>query len=121
MIKNYINNYFLRVLFSSFDINGCENRLTFFLFYVNCSIVGGTIYTIAEKLHYMYPSISTILMLLRYILIVIFIISTFSLIIRRLHDMNFSGFWVILNYVPIINVIFFFVLLLYPGERYKGY
>lgn len=48
---------------------------------------------------------------------VYFIYSVFILPIQRLHDMNASGWWALLSFVPIINTIFAFVLLFKRGTR----
>lgn len=56
-------------------------------------------------------------------LIVIFIIAftvlainQLSLSTRRLHDMGASGWWSILNYTPVINIIFTVVISIIPGN-----
>lgn len=37
--------------------------------------------------------------------------------IRRLHDLNGSGFWVILVFVPLVNIVFFLWLLIKKGTE----
>ena len=44
-------------------------------------------------------------------------ISRFLLMIRRLHDLNGSGFWVILVFVPLVNIVFFLWLLIKKGTE----
>ena len=44
-------------------------------------------------------------------------ISRFLLMIRRLHDLNCSGFWVILVFVPLVNIVFFLWLLIKKGTE----
>src|SRR3990167_6197948 len=40
-----------------------------------------------------------------------------SMFIRRLHDLGHSGWWYLLNFVPLVNVIFFFYVALKAGEK----
>ena len=44
-------------------------------------------------------------------------ISGYMLMIRRLHDLNGSGFWVILVFVPLVNIVFFLWLLIKKGTE----
>jgi len=37
--------------------------------------------------------------------------------VRRLHDLNGSGFWVILVFVPLVNIVFFLWLLIKKGTE----
>lgn len=41
---------------------------------------------------------------------------TLSLRIRRLHDSNHSGWWVLISWIPIIGQIWFFVFMVWPSE-----
>ena len=45
------------------------------------------------------------------------IISSYMLMIRRLHDVNLSGFFVLLNFVPIVNLGLFLYLLCKKGTE----
>jgi uncharacterized membrane protein YhaH (DUF805 family) len=36
--------------------------------------------------------------------------------VRRLHDMNYSGWLALLQLVPIVNIVFFVLILLKPGS-----
>jgi uncharacterized membrane protein YhaH (DUF805 family) len=37
--------------------------------------------------------------------------------IRRLHDLNRSGWWLLLSLIPLVNILFFLVLILWPGSK----
>jgi uncharacterized membrane protein YhaH (DUF805 family) len=39
---------------------------------------------------------------------------------QRLHDIGASGWWQLLNAVPVVNVVLFLVLLLAPGQDYDN-
>lgn len=41
---------------------------------------------------------------------------TLSLRIRRLHDSNHSGWWVLISWLPLIGPIWFFVFMVWPSE-----
>ena len=45
------------------------------------------------------------------------IISSYMLMVRRLHDVNLSGFFVLLNFVPIVNLGLFLYLLCKKGTE----
>lgn len=57
------------------------------------------------------PSVSWILNCLK----VLFIIPSFTLIIRRLHDLNYSGWWALLVFVPCVNFILGIYLTFFSG------
>lgn len=50
--------------------------------------------------------------------IVLFIvwIAILSVSIRRLHDTDRSGWWILIQIVPLIGTIWFFILMLLPGK-----
>ena len=50
--------------------------------------------------------------------IVVFIvwIATLSVKIRRLHDTDRSGWWVLIEFVPLIGTIWFYILMLLPTK-----
>lgn len=50
------------------------------------------------------------------IVIVVFVL-IYSLMIRRLHDFNQSGWWVLISLIPIINILFFLFLLFKKGTE----
>ncbi|MBN2173784.1 MAG: gliding motility-associated ABC transporter substrate-binding protein GldG [Bacteroidales bacterium] len=101
------------------NINGRVKRLTFFLqrFILNLflTICGYLIYT-----YYYFAEPGLLLFLLSSILVII-VISMIILIIilniRRLHDINSSGWFVLLLLVPIINVLFDLLILFIPGSK----
>ncbi|KRK87003.1 DUF805 domain-containing protein [Lentilactobacillus sunkii] len=42
-------------------------------------------------------------------------IGTWSLKVRRLHDTDHSGWWILMQLVPFIGAIWFFILMILPG------
>lgn len=45
------------------------------------------------------------------------IIPGIALGVRRLHDMNASGWWYLLTLIPLVNLVLFLVLLFRPGTQ----
>lgn len=50
--------------------------------------------------------------------IVVFIvwIATLSVKMRRLHDTDRSGWWVLIEFIPLIGTIWFYILMLLPTK-----
>lgn len=48
-------------------------------------------------------------------LIIVFGIPSLSVTARRLHDINFSGFWILINFVPLLGPIALFILTVLEG------
>lgn len=44
-------------------------------------------------------------------------IATISVKIRRLHDSDHTGWWLLINIVPIIGNIWFFILMVFPSKN----
>ncbi len=44
-----------------------------------------------------------------------FLVWSIGLMVRRLHDQNHAGWWLLLSVVPAVNVFFFIYLLVVPG------
>ena len=59
------------------------------------------------------------LMLLLSILIIVNLIPVYAVGVRRIHDVNKSGWWVLISFVPIIGL-YIFVLLISDGSKGKN-
>lgn len=59
------------------------------------------------------------------IFLLVILIPSLSLSVRRLHDINFSGWWVLLGFLPIIGSIPLIIMSLWPSrnvsDRYGSY
>ncbi|MGM0438814.1 MAG: DUF805 domain-containing protein [Patescibacteria group bacterium] len=55
-----------------------------------------------------------------WLIVAICLFGMFSLIARRLHDMSKSAGWSILFVLPMINILFLFLLFIYPGTDGKN-
>ena len=54
------------------------------------------------------------------ILVIISIITLWiniSFDVRRLHDIDFSGWWILLNFIPFVSLSFFFILAIKKGTQ----
>ena len=50
-------------------------------------------------------------------ILILFLLLNLSLTIKRLHDVNYSSLMCFVFVIPIINLIFYFILLIYPGDK----
>jgi uncharacterized membrane protein YhaH (DUF805 family) len=92
---------------NTFTYSGRASRSAywwFFLFDVICYVVAG----ILQRVHG--PAI-----ILAVIIYVIMFFVNLSLAVRRLHDTDKSGFWVLIGLIPIIGGIVLLVFYLMPG------
>ena len=96
--------------------NGRAPRLEyawFFLFSILCSLgvdwLDGFLET--PPLPDLAPLTSTDI-----ILTVALFLPSIAVMVRRLHDYNYSAGWVLLILVPVVNIIFWFCLLLVKGD-----
>ncbi|WP_129045150.1 DUF805 domain-containing protein [Companilactobacillus metriopterae] len=63
-----------------------------------------------------YSFASILSAILIYIISIIIWLVTLSLKVRRLHDTDRSGWWVLIEFIPIIGTIWFFILMLLPSK-----
>ena len=91
------------------DPSGRNRRLVYFLVLVGCLVLGGGAY----------QSSQTAAGLLSLVLFWVGLVNA----IRRLHDTNHSGWFVLLNLIPIVNLILALYLLFagsHPGSNRWG-
>lgn len=53
----------------------------------------------------------------RNIVVLLVWIATLSVKVRRLHDTDRSGWWVLIDLIPIIGTIWFFILMVLPSKH----
>jgi uncharacterized membrane protein YhaH (DUF805 family) len=66
-----------------------------------------------ESAAYLLPTVNNVFSLLFFVLYTYF---AFVITIRRLHDINLSGWWSLVGFVPILNLFFYLYLLLKKGH-----
>lgn len=60
-------------------------------------------------------------MTIAYLIVAIVLLAlSVSLYARRLHDVGKSGYWALVSFVPLMNLIFFVYLLFRTGETKKN-
>ncbi len=104
-LKKYCKFYFTDIIFKHyFDFQGREGRKVFWFFTLNMFIINFLLGLISAGF------ISMIISLLVFF-------PSLGLTVRRLHDINFSGWWVLLGFIPIIGAIVLIVFACLPGTE----
>ena len=101
---SYFKTYFLDIVTKHFfDFSGKEGRKVFWLFVLNVIIIGFVLGLISSIL----SSIFSIAMIL----------PGLGILVRRLHDAGFSGWWALLLLVPAIGLIAVIILACLPSKK----
>ncbi|MCL4386998.1 DUF805 domain-containing protein [Patescibacteria group bacterium] len=95
-----------------FRLKGRTSRANYFLVSLVFFILG--IFLFTAQLLYRNPSLTIIVNLAVIIFSILFIL---PLSIRRIHDIGHSGWYYLLNFIPLVNFIFGLYILLCPGEK----
>ena len=100
---NYVKTYFLDIITKHFfDFGGKEGRKVFWLFVLNCIIV-------SFILGLIWSTLATIFSL-------IVLLPSLGILVRRLHDAGFSGWWALLLLIPFIGVIAVLIMACFPSK-----
>ena len=102
-IGNEQFNYFLRVLRRAFDFNTRSTRAEFWWF---------TLFQILTAL-----AIAIILPFLSPLYTLVLTIPAIAVSIRRLHDINKSGWWLLLIFVPLIGAIVLLIFMIKETQQ----
>jgi len=111
MIKNLIYIFLNTVINKTFQFKGRSGRKEYFI-YTFVEMLIFIPYCIWFRYYAVEPTlINVIALILCFVLIFIHIVASTSLNIRRLHDLNFKGWWFLLSLVfsPLIFLIFCFI------------
>ncbi len=101
---SYLKAYFLDIITKHFfDFGGKEGRKVFWLFVLNCIIISFVLGLISGVL-------STIFSL-------VVLLPSLGILVRRLHDAGFSGWWALLLLVPAIGLIAVIILACLPPKK----
>ena len=90
--------------------DGCSSRSEFWLFWL-LSIMTAFAAGFLDQI------IGYVFFLPIYVLV--FSVPHVSVCIRRLHDLNRSGWWIILSFLPILSLLFL-IYMCFPGEEDRG-
>lgn len=97
-----------------FDIKGIARRKEFFFFFLFNILLFIALFLFAALLIGITGSLYCLLIPLIYILILI--IPTISIILRRIHDVGKNNWYVLLFLIPVIGFLFFFLLFFIDGD-----
>ena len=101
---SYLKAYFLDIITKHFfDFSGKEGRKVFWLFVLNVVIIG-----------FIFGLISGILST---IFSLVVLLPSLGILVRRLHDAGFSGWWALLLLVPAIGLIAVIILACLPPKK----
>lgn len=99
----YLKTYLLDIITKHyFDFKGREGRKVFWLFTLNMFIINFILGAISAGFLTFLVSLAVLL-------------PSLGLSVRRLHDINFSGWWVLLGFIPFFGVIALIVFACIPG------
>jgi len=97
-MSNLVNNFLNVILNNYVNYNGRANRYEYWMF-VLANFIIGAVFSLLSTLvagffNYVY-----------YLITLALLLPSVCLTIRRLHDINRSGLWILLAFVPIGNII----------------
>lgn len=108
--KNGFNTYFVDYLKNNYaNFNGRISRRQYWMFALY-SFVISIVFNIAI-------AILPFLAILSLIYSLALLVPSFSLIIRRLHDVNLSGWFLLVAIVPVLGALALLFLLCMPGDK----
>jgi len=104
-----------------FTINGRIGRLRYLawtlVLTVAMLVAAGILSTVGFAIATASPTIAVILgSLLGFALFVALVVVSVQIGVQRLHDLGWSGWWYLLNLVPLVNSVFPLLLLVLPGN-----
>ena len=117
-----LSNY-LHYLKNTFSFNGRVCRSDYWAF---CFVHSFIIAPLAALGFMLLGSLAILLNLKTFIMFVgtimalFFLVTSLSITIKRLHDFNASGFYIWLEFLPIINFLLFVVCLFSPGNKHEN-
>ena len=112
---NAVKTYFLDVFTKHYcDFNGRANRTQYWLYQlflvISLIILNIIFFFLGEKLN----------AILSFLCNLAVILPTLGITVRRLHDINFRGWWVLINLVPAVGSLVLFVFTVLPGTDGKN-
>ena len=104
--------WYLHVLKNYVNFNGRARRKEYWMFYLLSILIGYGI----NLFDFLFQSIGAPEFFLSSIYNIFLILPTIAVGVRRLHDIDKSGFYLFLAFLPIIGWIWLFVLLVQNGD-----
>ena len=119
--------WFIKCLIQYADFSGRARRCEYWWFTIGLWIIFGIMnifgihISASDILQFNYKAFSiNSLGLIPFLICVFFICPYFAVAVRRLHDINKSAWWLLLNAIPAIGTIWFFLLMCADGTYYDN-
>ena len=102
---NYFKTYFWDIIAKHYyDFKGREGRKVFWLFTLNMFIINTILGLFSADILSLIISFAILL-------------PSLGLSVRRLHDINFSGWWILVGFLPFLGIIALVVFACLPGTE----
>ena len=109
--KSYCKTYFTDIVFKHFfDFNGRAGRKVFWMFTLNLLVIN-------LILNYLLNRFDYVGIIIGIVFSVIMFFPILGLDVRRLHDINLSGWWVLLCFIPVLGIVAIIVYGCIPGTE----
>lgn len=106
--------YFLDTITKHFfDFKGRATRKQFWLF----TLFNVIFLVILTALGTVSGSVGTLFRTLYYIYSLVLLLPSLGLTVRRLHDINFRGWWVLLAFIPVVGPLTLLVFYILPSKE----
>lgn len=102
--------YYIRVFQNYVNFQGRDSRKQYWMFVLINIIVSGILFLISSLIGDSYQILSNIYGLA-------LLVPGLAISIRRMHDIGKSGWWILIDLIPIIGVIWYIVLLCQPSQE----
>lgn len=100
-----------------FEINGRASRRDYWMFILFNLIFFVSLIILSKIISLVYFGLGILILLIPwFIYCFIVFIPSFTVTIRRLHDINKSGLWYLINFIPFIGGIWFLILLIKKSD-----
>lgn len=106
MVSNILK-IILKTIKLTFSLSGRASRKEFIIFHIFYGIICFLFVLVDHLIHKLSISIIIFLTILIWVSVFIFIPSIFSLIVRRIHDLNTSAWWLLITLIPLGGLLFF--------------
>ncbi len=114
--KGYIENL-QYCLDRAFKISGRSSRGEYWKFNAITLIIGSLFPFLFDRLIQIVPILSLILGFFYLVFALLLFIPSFTVSVRRLHDLDKSGWWLLINLIPVLGNIYYFYLTCCKGTE----
>lgn len=109
-----MKTYFIDVITRHYvDFSGCATRKQYWLFVLFNFLVSLPFYVLG----FMHNAIGTLCTIIYFLLSLGLFLPSLAIAVRRLHDTDKSGWWMLLYFFPVLGPIVLFVFYLLPSTE----